>query len=104
MKWTLLRNKISEDNEIKVENEEVRGAAFEQLRMQYLGGMELTPDMSETFNNFVDKYLKENKGENYLQLFEQVLTQKVYTFIEGKASFKDKKVKSEEFKKIVEKQ
>lgn len=104
LKWTLLRNKISEDNEIKVENEEVRGAAFEQLRMQYLGGMELTPDMSETFNNFVDKYLKENKGENYLQLFEQVLTQKVYTFIEGKASFKDKKVKSEEFKKIVEKQ
>lgn len=104
LKWTLLRNKISEENDLKVKNEEVRAAAFEQLRMQYLGGMELTPEMSATFDSFVDKFLKENKGENYLQLFEQVLTQKVFTFIEEKVSLKAKKVKSEEFKKIVEKQ
>ena len=104
LKWTLLRNKISEEHGLKVKNEEVRAAAFEQLRMQYLGGMELTPEMSATFDSFVDKFLKENKGENYLQLFEQVLTQKVFTFIEEKVTLKAKKVKSEEFKKIVEKQ
>ena len=103
LKWTLLKNKIAQQSDIKVDNEEVRNAAFEQLRMQYLGGMEIGPEMQETFNGFVDKYLKENKGENYMQLFEQVLTQKVFSSVEEKVSLNNKKVKSEEFKKIVEK-
>lgn len=104
LKWTLLKNKIAQEFDLKVENEEVRAAAFEQLRMQYLGGMEIGPEMQETFNSFVDKFLKENKGENYMQLFEQVLTQKVFNNLEEKVSLTNKKVKSEEFKKIVEKQ
>lgn len=104
LKWTLLKNKIAQEFDLKVENEEVRAAAFEQLRMQYLGGMEIGPEMQETFNGFVDKFLKENKGENYMQLFEQVLTQKVFNNLEEKVSLTNKKVKSEEFKKIVEKQ
>ena len=104
LKWSLLRNKISEENDLKVQNEEVKDAAFDQLRMQYLGGMELTPEMSKTFDDFVEKYLRENKGENYMQIFEQVLTQKVFSLIEEKVTLKAKKVKSEEFKKIVEKQ
>lgn len=103
LKWTLIRNKIADDNELKVEDNEVRQVAVEQLRMQYLGGMEIGPEMEETFNNFVNKYLQEDKGKNYLQIFEQVLLQKVLTLIEEKVTIKGKKIKSEAFKKIVDK-
>lgn len=103
LKWSIIKNKLAEAAEIKVESTEVRERASYTLNMQYFGGMQLDGDMAENFNQFVDKYLSDNNGKNYYQHFEQVLGDKLFEDIKGKVSLKDKKIKSEAFKKEVEK-
>lgn len=103
LKWTLIRNKFADDNKIEVQNEEVIQAAGQQIIQQYLGGMPPTPEIEEQLQQFTDKYLRENNGENYLKIYEQVLTDKVFKQLKEAVAIKDKKVKSEEFRKLASK-
>lgn len=102
LKWSFLRDKIAKKAEIKVSEVEVRAKAEEFVRFQYLGGMEISGDLRDRFNDFVDKYLKEDKGRNYMQTFDQVLNQKVLDYIQGEVKLNTKKVGSAEFQKIAE--
>jgi trigger factor len=102
LKWTFVRNKIAETNDLKVEADEVRAKAEEVLRYQMLGGMEITPDLRERFDEFITKYLQEEGGKNYYNTFDQVMNDKVFTHVKGAVEPQNKKVKSEEFKAIVE--
>lgn len=102
LKWTLLRNKIAEANEIKVAQEEVKVKATEILSQQYFGGAPIQEEMKEMFDNFTDKYLQDNDGRNYMNIFDEVLTQKVFAFIKGDSKISSKKVSIDQFKKIAE--
>jgi len=103
LKWSIIKNQLATDADIKVEGDEVRARASYTLNMQYFGGMQLDGEMATNFNQFVDKYLSDNNGKNYYQHFEQVLGDKLFEDIKGKVSLKDKKIKSEAFKKEAEK-
>lgn len=102
LKWTLLRNKIAEANEIKVAQEEVKVKATEILSQQYFGGAPIQEEMKEMFDNFTEKYLQENEGRNYMNIFDEVLTQKVFAFIKSDSKISSKKVSIDQFKKIAE--
>ncbi len=102
LKWTLLRNKIAETKEIKVEQDEVREKASTMLQAQYLGGGEIQEEMKEMFANFTDKYLQEDNGRNYMNIFDQVLTEKVFGSIKEESTLKGKKIKIDAFKKLAQ--
>ena len=99
LKWTLIKNKIAEQADMKVENEEIT-AFTKKMIMQQFGGMSLGEEMEETLNKIADNYLKQEKGKNYIKVFEQVLADKVFEYARGQAAVKNKKVTVEEFKDV----
>ena len=102
-KWSLVRNKIVADNKIEVAYEAVKQDAFNKIVSQYLGGQQVTEEMKETFNGFVDKYLQEENGKNYYNHYENVLAGKVMDYLKENVSLKQKDVTTKEFEKLVEK-
>lgn len=102
LKWLLIRNKIGEDNDVKVEHAEVI-ARTKELFMQQFGGLTtLSEEMDETMNKLADNYLASENGKNYNRTFEEVYYSKVLKLIESKISFKDKKISVDEFEKLVQ--
>jgi trigger factor len=102
LKWLLIRNKIGEDNDVKVEHTEVISRTKE-LFMQQFGGMtSLSEEMEETMNKLADNYLSAENGKNYNRTFEEVYYNKVLKLIESKVSFKAKKISVDEFEKLVQ--
>ncbi len=103
LKWTLIRNKISEKKSLKVEHEEVIAKAKAFIAAQYLGGMQIPAEMEPQVMEIVNKYLQEEDGKNYMRIYEDVLNDKVLSSIREIATLKDKKVKVEEFQKLLTK-
>ena len=99
LKWTLIKNKIGEDGDIKVENEVVVGKTKELILPQF-GNIPVSEEMDESMNKIADNYLKQEKGKNFLKIFEQVFFEKVLESIKSKVNVQDKKVSVDEFKKV----
>jgi len=98
LKWSLIRNKIGEDNDVKVENDDVLSKTKEMIHQQF-GHMPLTDELNATLDKIAENYLQQEKGKNYMRMFEQVFFQKVMDLIKTKAKIQEKKVSVEEFKK-----
>lgn len=102
IKWTLIQNKISDDQEIKIENEDIEGKAKEVITEQ-LASSGLLGQFGDNLDMFVQNYLQSDKGENYMRLFNQVKADKVFDAIKEKITIEEKEVDVEEFKTIVSK-
>lgn len=100
IKWTLIQNKIIEDQEIKVENQDIELKAKELIKEQ-LASSGLLGQFDDNLDVFVQNYLQSEKGENYMKIFNQVKAEKVFNAIKEKITIEDKKVDVEEFKNIV---
>ncbi len=103
LKWTLIVNKVAEDNEIKVEHEEVVEHAKQLIKAQF-AAYGMTEQMEENLNSFADNYLRGNEGQNYYNTYNKVHSEKIMNFIMDKMDISYKKVKPEEFSKIVSNQ
>ena len=98
LKWTLIKNKIAEANDVKVEHEEVLNKVREMMLQQF--GMNSIPEgMEETFDKIVDNYLKEGNGKNYMKMFEEAYNAKAVDIIRNKIKIVEKNVNVDEFKK-----
>jgi trigger factor len=96
IRWELIMEKISRDNDIKVEHEEIIAKTKEMIMGQF-GNIPQTPEMEASLNNWADNYLKQQKGENYSQMFERVRFDKVMNFVRDKVQIEPKKVSWKEF-------
>ncbi len=103
MKWTLIQNRIGDDNEIKVENSDIEAKAKEVISEQ-LGSSGLLAQLGDNLDAFVQNYLQSDKGDNYMRMFSQVKAEKVFDLVREKAEIEEKEVDVEEFKDIVVKQ
>ncbi|HEY8402408.1 MAG TPA: trigger factor, partial [Cytophagaceae bacterium] len=56
-------------------------------------------EMEETLKKIADNYLAQEKGKNYMKLYEQVFFEKVFAVIKDKIKINEKAVSVEEFKK-----
>jgi trigger factor len=100
LKWTLIVNRVAEDNEIKVEHQEVMDHAKKLIRDQFKAyGM--GDSIDENLDSFAENYLKGNEGQNYYSTYNRVRSDKIMDFILNKMEVTYKKVKPEEFSKIV---
>lgn len=102
LKWNIIISKIQKDAEIEIKHEDVVKET-EQMVMGQFGGS-LPPEQMQGFlDQFVQNYLKENNGQNYMNVHKRLLDRKVLDWIKDQVSIKDKKVTWEEFEKIVTK-
>jgi trigger factor len=102
MKWNLILNRVAEDHEVNVENQEVVDRAKQMIAAQFAQSG-LGDQMNEQLDAFADNYLKGNEGQNYLQVFNQVRSEKILKLIKEKIKIVKKEVNLEQFKKEVNK-
>lgn len=103
LKWDLIKNKIAEDKEIKVEGDEVREKA-KQFIMEQFGGPAIASQLGDKLNDIANNYLsgQDGKGENFMKIYNQLRNEKILKGIKENISVTEKKVSLEEFKKMAE--
>ncbi|HEV7782864.1 MAG TPA: trigger factor, partial [Chitinophagaceae bacterium] len=98
LKWTLISDKIVQDNGIQVSPDEIRAFAKQQL-FSYMGGAHLSDDQPWV-TDYVEKMMKDRK---YVEdAYNRIQTQKIFEWAAGQVRPTDKKISAEEFTKMVE--
>ena len=97
LKWTLIKDKITLDNDIKVEDDEVLNHAKEVTLMQFRQyGLATIPD--EQLENYAKEILK--KPEEKKKMADKLFEDKVVNYIKENIKLDSKEVTTEEFKKL----
>ncbi|MEQ8904887.1 trigger factor [Ekhidna sp.] len=99
LKWSLIRNQIVKNQEIKVEHEDVIGEAKELIKKQFAGSG-IGNQMDDQLDTFANNYLQGENGENYMKVFNQVQSKKVLEHIKNEVTVKEKTVSLDEFRKL----
>ena len=98
LKWTLITDKIVNDNAIQVNPDEIRNFAKQQL-FGYMG-MGNQAEEQPWVNDYVEKMMKDRK---YMEdAYTRIQTQKVFEWAESQVNPKDKSISAEEFTKMAE--
>jgi trigger factor len=103
IKWDLIKNRIAEEKEIKVEGDEVREKAKQFIAEQF-GGAAIAAQLGDKLNDIANNYLsgQDGKGENFMKLYNQLRHEKIMKTIKESITVTEKKVTLDEFQKIVE--
>ncbi|MCA8831209.1 trigger factor [Hymenobacter pini] len=96
LKWSMIRNKVVEANELKVSNEEIMDRTIQKILGQF--NMELTPELEESVRGFADNYLRQENGKNYVNEYEAILAEKVLENLRGKVVVNDNPITAEDFR------
>lgn len=101
LKWQLFKGKITRDNELKINDEELLAHAKESIRqqfIQYYGIGEVPADL-------LDKYANESlaREEDRNRFVESLNENKVFDFIKKTVKLDSKEITLEEFNKLFEK-
>ncbi|MGI6231511.1 MAG: trigger factor [Prevotella sp.] len=97
--WNLIEGKLAKDNNIKVEDKDVKDAAAMMARMQFAQyGMNNVPD--EYVNNYADELLK--KRENVDNFVQRALDQKLTEALKGKVKLNKKAISLDDFNKMMD--
>lgn len=99
--WSLISNKLAEDNGIKAEHADVVEKTKEMIRGQ-LASSGLGAQMEQNMDLFVDNYLQGKDGQNYMQMLTSVQNDKVLEFIRQKISTKEEIISPERFNELLE--
>ncbi len=92
LKWTLISDKLIQDNKLDVSAEELREHMKAEV-MRYFGGMNLDQDMS-WLESYIDRMMKDEKQVD--ATYRRLITEKVFTYVESKANPVEKSVSAEE--------
>ncbi|OWP64228.1 trigger factor [Hymenobacter amundsenii] len=96
LKWSMIRNKVVEANELKVANEEIVDRTMQKILGQF--NMEMTPELEESVRGFADNFLRQENGKNYVQEYEAILAEKVLENLRGKVVVNDNEITAEDFR------
>jgi len=97
LRWQLIRNKIGQEKEIKIEEEDLMVEARNFTRMQFQQyGLHYAAD--EQVDNFAKEMLK--REEDYKKIADKVVEEKVVAEIKQMVKIDTKKVSAEEFGKM----
>ena len=98
LRWTLISDKIVNDNAIQVQPEEIRGFAKQQL-FSYMGSGNLSEDQPWV-KDYIDKMMKDRK---YVEdAYSRIQTQKVFEWAETQLKLEEKDISVENFTKMNE--
>lgn len=98
MQWQLIENKIIEENDLKVTQEELKEKVRSLLSMQ-MGASAEGPEMEETMNKLVDTVI--SKQEKEIEgIKNQIIQEKVTNLFKEKISITEKNISYEDFVKL----
>ena len=100
LKWDLIKNKIADDNKIKVEAEEVRDKAKEMIVAQF-GGQAFAEQLKDKLDGIAENYLSNENGQNFMRVYNQLRAEKIMKHVKENMTIEEKSVSVDEFKKIV---
>jgi trigger factor len=92
LKWTLISDKLIQDNKLQVTNEELRDSMKTEI-MRYFGTMNLGDDAS-WIESYIDRMMKDEKQVD--SSYRRLVTDKLFSFIETQVKPKEKEVTGEE--------
>ncbi len=99
LKWTLITDKIVQENSIQVQPDEIRDFAKQQL-FGYMGGMGADAADQPWVADYIEKMMKDRK---YVEdAYNRIQTQKIFEWAETKVNPADKEISAEDFTKMVE--
>lgn len=99
LKWSMIRNKVVEENDLKVTNEEVMNRTKAKMLAQF-NLPEISGEMEESMNQFADNYLRQDNGKNYMNEYEAILAEKVIDRLKERMTVVEKSVSAEEFRNM----
>ncbi len=100
LKWQLIKNKLINDNEIKLEDNDVLDHAKKSARMQFAQyGLNNVPD--EHIENYAHDMLKNEEQQR--QIIDGAMHDKLISFIKEAVKLEEKEVTRDEFNKLIEK-
>jgi trigger factor len=97
LKWSMIKNKVVEQNELKVSNEEVVEATKEKMLAQF-NMPEIPEELLESMNSYANQYLNQDNGRNYIQEYEQLLAEKVLAKLKEQMTVVEKTITAEDFR------
>lgn len=98
LKWTLISDKIVQENAIQVSPDEIRAFAKNQL-FSYMGGANLSDDQPWV-TDYVEKMMKDRKFVE--DAYNRIQTEKMFEWAATQVKPADKEISAEEFTKMVE--
>ena len=99
LKWTLITDKIVQENGIDVKPDEIRDFAKQQL-FGYMGGMGAGAADQPWVTDYIEKMMKDRK---YVEdAYNRIQTQKIFEWAETKVNPTDKEISAEDFTKLME--
>jgi trigger factor len=99
LKWTLITDKIVQENAIQVNPDDIRQFAKQQL-FGYMANMGTEAQDQPWVNDYVEKMMKDRK---YVEdAYNRIQTQKIFEWAETKVNPEDKEISAEDFTKMVE--
>ncbi|MBS1979481.1 MAG: trigger factor [Bacteroidetes bacterium] len=103
LKWDLIKNRIADEHQIKVEGDEVRSRAKDMIAQQF-GAAGIAEQLGDRFDKIADNYLagQDGKGENFMRIYNQMRHDKIMKVVREKITVNEKKVTLDEFKKLAE--
>jgi trigger factor len=98
LKWTLISDKIINDNQLEVSEEELRNNMKKEI-MGYFGQMNLGED-TEWLGSYIDRMMKDEKQVD--ASYRRLITEKLFSWLETQVTPEEKEISSEEFLKMQE--
>ncbi|HEX7904761.1 MAG TPA: trigger factor [Chitinophagaceae bacterium] len=99
LKWTLISDKIVNENGIQVGPDEIKTFAKQQL-FSYMGGSANLGEDQPWVNDYVEKMMKDRKFVE--DSYTRIQAQKMFEWAETQVKPSDKDITAEEFTKMVE--
>jgi trigger factor len=100
LKWTLITDKIVQENSIQVQPDEIRDFAKQQLFGYMGGGMGAEAADQPWVSDYVEKMMKDRK---YVEdAYNRMQTQKIFEWAETKVNPADQEINADDFTKMVE--
>jgi trigger factor len=96
LKWTLISDKLIQDNNLQVTQEELKDYMRADI-MRYFGQMTMGDDTS-WIDSYVDRMMKDEKQVD--GSYRRLVTEKLFGWLESKATPVEKIVSAEEFTKM----
>jgi trigger factor len=98
LKWTLITDKIVNENTIQVTRDEIRSFAKQQL-FNYMGGTNMSDDQPWV-NDYIEKMMKDKKYVE--ESYTRIQTQKIFEWAAQQLKPAGKSISVEDFTKMIE--
>jgi trigger factor len=93
LKWTLLSDKIINENDLKVTQEELRKSMEEEI-MRYFGQIKMGEDTA-WIGSYIDRMMKDEKQVD--STYRRLITEKLFNWLETQVTPSEKEVTADEF-------